>query len=179
MTKIGTVSLETTRWFLVLCVAIFFGFFGFADEARKNYKLAYTSVAKRVGLTTAGTSTAVGDSMFNSKSGGMTSTNGQRLPVIVTKETLQRRDSNASFDEKLTDFTVSLDYGAFDAVKDMPGSPIDDYSSSSGSSAGSIAEVPRAVTRSHHLEPTSPLVRVPSHSVDAPSTPVIHTQEIV
>ena len=46
------VSLELSRWFVVLCAFIFFSFFGFADEARKHYKLAYVSVAKRVGLST-------------------------------------------------------------------------------------------------------------------------------
>ena len=111
-------------------------------------------------------------SYSNSKSGGITSTNGQRLPVIVTQETTQRRDSGISFDEKLTDFTMSLDYSAFDAVKDQPPSPIDDSSSSSGSSAASIAEVPRA-----HLNPPS-LSRVPSHSIDMPLTPVMHPHDM-
>ena len=32
-------SFETTRWSAVLCAFVFFGFFGFADEARKNYRL--------------------------------------------------------------------------------------------------------------------------------------------
>jgi len=32
-------SIETTRWSAVLCAFVFFGFFGFADEARKNYRL--------------------------------------------------------------------------------------------------------------------------------------------
>ncbi|KAE9383748.1 pheromone receptor [Gymnopus androsaceus JB14] len=32
------ISLETTRWFVVVCAIVFFGFFGFADEARKHYR---------------------------------------------------------------------------------------------------------------------------------------------
>jgi len=43
---------EFYRWSLVLCAFIFFAFFGFADEARKHYRLVYTSIASRVGLTT-------------------------------------------------------------------------------------------------------------------------------
>jgi hypothetical protein len=51
----AVLSIEFSRWFLVVCALVFFAFFGFADEARKNYRLAYVSVAKRVGLSTAGT----------------------------------------------------------------------------------------------------------------------------
>ncbi|KAE9393918.1 pheromone receptor [Gymnopus androsaceus JB14] len=47
-------ALETTRWFVVMCAIIFFAYFGFADEARKNYRAAIGSVAKRVGLSTGG-----------------------------------------------------------------------------------------------------------------------------
>jgi len=52
MDNLSVVSIELSRWFLVICAFIFFAFFGFADEARKNYRLVYTSVAKRVGLST-------------------------------------------------------------------------------------------------------------------------------
>ena len=45
-------SLETMRWALVACAFIFFGFFGFAHEARKHYRLVYTSLANRIGLST-------------------------------------------------------------------------------------------------------------------------------
>jgi len=43
-------TLELSRWSLVLCALIFFGFFGFADEARRNYHLIYWSVARRFGV---------------------------------------------------------------------------------------------------------------------------------
>lgn len=45
-------SLESTRWSVVFCAFVFFAFFGFADEARKNYRYAFQSVAKRVGIST-------------------------------------------------------------------------------------------------------------------------------
>jgi len=32
-------SLETSRWSAVLCAFVFFGFFGFSEEARRNYRL--------------------------------------------------------------------------------------------------------------------------------------------
>lgn len=43
---------EFYRWLIVAVAFIFFGFFGFADEARKHYRLVYTSLASRVGLST-------------------------------------------------------------------------------------------------------------------------------
>jgi hypothetical protein len=46
---VAIVGLETTRWVAVLCVFVFFGFFGFADEAMKNYRLLASTVAKRLG----------------------------------------------------------------------------------------------------------------------------------
>ncbi len=45
-------DLEMYRWSLVLCAFIFFALFGFADEARKNYRRVYTSIASRIGFST-------------------------------------------------------------------------------------------------------------------------------
>ena len=45
-------SLEMFRWLLVACALIFFAFFGFADEARQHYRLAYKSLAGRIGFST-------------------------------------------------------------------------------------------------------------------------------
>ncbi|KAH7882764.1 pheromone A receptor-domain-containing protein [Phlebopus sp. FC_14] len=45
------VAMELTRWFVVVCAFIFFGFFGFAAEARKNYRAAFCAVAKGLGFT--------------------------------------------------------------------------------------------------------------------------------
>ncbi|EDR00818.1 STE3-like pheromone receptor [Laccaria bicolor S238N-H82] len=46
-----SVTLEFSRWSVVFCALLFFGFFGFADEARKHYRLAYWAIAKRFGVT--------------------------------------------------------------------------------------------------------------------------------
>lgn len=45
-------ALELSRWLCVACALLFFAFFGFADEAKKNYRSAISSVAKRVGMST-------------------------------------------------------------------------------------------------------------------------------
>lgn len=46
MSTRNIVSLEMGRWSVVFCSILFFAFFGFADEARKNYKLAYFTICK-------------------------------------------------------------------------------------------------------------------------------------
>ncbi|KAG5641424.1 hypothetical protein DXG03_005250 [Asterophora parasitica] len=48
--RIQVVTLELARWSLVFCALLFFAFFGFADESRKHYKLAYWAGAKRFGV---------------------------------------------------------------------------------------------------------------------------------
>ncbi|EIM84333.1 fungal pheromone STE3G-protein-coupled receptor, partial [Stereum hirsutum FP-91666 SS1] len=51
--SLSVMNFEIYRWFLVLAAFVFFSFFGFADEARKHYRLVYTSVASRLGYSTA------------------------------------------------------------------------------------------------------------------------------
>jgi hypothetical protein len=46
---IAIALLETTRWAAVLCAFVFFGFFGFAEEAKENYRLLASTIAKRLG----------------------------------------------------------------------------------------------------------------------------------
>jgi hypothetical protein len=43
-------ALELHRWFLVLSAFLYFAFFGFAEEARKNYRLAYSFASSRLRL---------------------------------------------------------------------------------------------------------------------------------
>ncbi|EIN05681.1 STE3-domain-containing protein [Punctularia strigosozonata HHB-11173 SS5] len=46
----NVVSLELSRWSVPACAIIFLLFFGFAEEARRHYKLAFWFVAKRLGF---------------------------------------------------------------------------------------------------------------------------------
>ena len=51
------VELEMFRWLLVLCAFIFFAFFGFAEEARTNYRRVYRWLVGHFGyFTPSGTS---------------------------------------------------------------------------------------------------------------------------
>ena len=45
-------GIELTRYLTVFCAFVFFAFFGFADEARRNYRIVYISFAKKIGLLT-------------------------------------------------------------------------------------------------------------------------------
>lgn len=45
-------------WLTIACAIIFFLFFGLAEEARTHYRLAFTTVAKKLGYSTAGTLTS-------------------------------------------------------------------------------------------------------------------------
>lgn len=50
MSKLLTVSFELTRWLAPFSAILFFIFFGFAEEAKKQYGAAITSVLKRCGI---------------------------------------------------------------------------------------------------------------------------------
>lgn len=45
------VAMEFTRWLPPFCALVFFAFFGFADEARKNYRALFWRIAKPLGFT--------------------------------------------------------------------------------------------------------------------------------
>jgi pheromone a factor receptor len=126
-------SLETTRWAAVLCAFVFFGFFGFADEAKKNYRLLASTVSKRLGYTTFTDSAAISDSMVKSGTGSKT---GISLPVFITQQIESKRDSFDSFSDKLSTSIIINDYDL-----KVPYSPTEQSSSSSSSSM--IDEVPR------------------------------------
>ncbi|TFK95865.1 putative fungal pheromoneG-protein-coupled receptor [Pterulicium gracile] len=45
------VSLQLSRWAPILCAFVFFMFFGFAEESRKNYAALFRSIARYIGLS--------------------------------------------------------------------------------------------------------------------------------
>lgn len=44
------ISIELSRWLSIVCAWVFFLFFGFADEARRNYQRLFLTILKRVGI---------------------------------------------------------------------------------------------------------------------------------
>ncbi|KAJ7643171.1 pheromone B alpha 1 receptor [Mycena polygramma] len=170
-------SLETTRWATVACALLFFGYFGFADEAIKNYRHYFFTVAKRVGYTHASFGSGVTSSSgATSKQMSSSGRGASTLPVFIRKETAQKRDSFDSF----SDTDMSASYGALDYDKEksfgalsltmgdvggmLPDYKESDYSTSSptdsASSTGSPISSDAASSR-----PASPSP-APSHAHD-------------
>lgn len=173
------VTFELYRWTCVLCALAFFAFFGFADEARKNYRLFASTVTKRFGFTTFTESTAISNSYANSSlhfasehalikplysmvKSGTSSKGGVSLPVFVTQQIESKRDSFDSSSDKLS---TSITIGEYD-LKVQPYTPTEQSNSSSSSSMISVVDdipqVPESV-----LDPAS--VRRPSVP-DAPKS---------
>jgi len=164
MSDAAVLSIELSRWFLVICAFIFFAFFGFADEARKNYRLAYVSVTKRVGLSTAGTVSSGGSWSTGSKSEMAYNSRTGTMPVFITQRTDQKRDSLTSFS---TDISIGEFNIAFDDAKEIPYSPTD-------TATGSISKesLPRAAVDGQTVPlPDAPALARPDPVLDINSVP--------
>lgn len=59
---VTVVAIELSRWSLPFCAILFFLFFGFAEEARRHYKLAFWWVMKPFGLKPSSRKSAKGTS---------------------------------------------------------------------------------------------------------------------
>ncbi|KZT00247.1 putative fungal pheromoneG-protein-coupled receptor [Laetiporus sulphureus 93-53] len=101
-------AIQFTIWDPIACALLFFLFFGCAEEARKHYSTALTSVVKRVGISTSfltRTGSASNASMGGSKlpSGGLARVT---IPSFVQRKT--RNASVTSFSDRLS-ISVSFD----------------------------------------------------------------------
>ena len=145
------VVLETNRWIGVLCALLFFAFFGFAEEAKQNYRLFASTVTKRLGITTFTQSTVNDPYVYSSlhfASGhvlsqslySMGSQGSVSFPVFITQQVASKRGSLDSFSDKLS---TSITVGEYD-LKVRPQSSAEQPISSSSSSVMPAAdEVPR------------------------------------
>lgn len=75
-------TLELSRWTLVFCALLFFGFFGFADEARKNYRLAYWTCLKRFGIAPPSKTSSISNVHFGFSP--MKNSTAGKLPVFIS-----------------------------------------------------------------------------------------------
>jgi len=110
------VSIELTRWATIVCAFEFFGLFGFAREARKHYRIAINSIAKRVGYSTFVISGSANSSVPNHS---MTKSGPGIMPIFISREAVTKRDSFASFS---TDLSLGDVGDTLDPVKE-PHSP--------------------------------------------------------
>ncbi|KAG0694465.1 pheromone A receptor-domain-containing protein [Suillus ampliporus] len=168
MSNPTVLSIELSRWLLVVCALVFFAFFGFAEEARKNYRLAYTSVVKRVGLSTGNMSSAGSWTANGSKSEMAYNSRTGTMPVFITQRTEQKRDSLTSFS---TDISIGEFNIAFDEAKGIPYSPTETVT-------GSISKesLPITPVDGHAIFlPDLPAVARPDPTLDINSVPRLVT----
>ncbi|KAG2029751.1 pheromone A receptor-domain-containing protein [Suillus americanus] len=87
------IAVQLTRWFVVICAFVFFVFFGFAAEARKNYGIAFWWVAKIFGFHPAKPQQRMNSNEFNRapRAPAVLPSAGS-LPVYVVKE--RKRNSS-------------------------------------------------------------------------------------
>lgn len=181
-------SLEFNQWAFVVCALVFFLIFGMAEEARKHYRAAYTTVAKRVGIST-GTIDSSGfgfsqyvssylvfltTSNFNitrrSKGSKVTSSGFGRvtIPTFIQRNA-SKRDSLTSFSDRLSTISVG------DLVNEEK-QPYSSAGSSSGSSAYLSSPIDEKAAKQLNIEeiavpaPVHNAHDIQRHTPDVPST---------
>jgi hypothetical protein len=104
---------ELSRWVGVICAFFFFGFFDFAAEARKNYRLAFWAFAKRCGFTPP----ADGSLPFprlrlpwtkpKPAAPFATSDGGKSLPISLPLTPIKKRPDSSLFGDSRTEYDTS------------------------------------------------------------------------
>lgn len=121
LSKWNTLSFYLDRWFIIFCALVFFAFFGFAEESRKNYAKVYWSVAKRFGYYPPVRGLSIsGSSAYRTPGIPQMSANGQGgLRVLVSTDAkLEKRDSFlSSIGDLSSSFTMDE---TFDERKTSP-----------------------------------------------------------
>jgi pheromone a factor receptor len=124
-------SCELTRWGVILCAYLIFGFFGFTNEAKRNYRLLASKIAKPLGFTIPIEKVPKPGPCIIDHSLHFA------LPVSITQQTVSATGSDSFSDKSSTGVDkFNLDLEA------QPGSPTKRLTSTSSTSF-SIDEVPR------------------------------------
>ncbi|TBU43027.1 putative fungal pheromoneG-protein-coupled receptor, partial [Dichomitus squalens] len=154
-------------WMPIACALVFFLFFGLAEEARKHYKLAMTSIAKKVGISTMERSSEFDSSV--SKTVGLS---GTALPTFIDR-TIRRASLDSVFsDDQSAGHSAE---GSHDKALHSP----------SGLSVGSSTFIGSPVSekdQEHAIHPVPPLpslpfMRVPDSSAVHHPTPLKSSEE--
>jgi len=165
-------NLEMFRWLLPLAAFIFFGYFGFADEARQHYRLAFRSIATRVGFSTASL-TFQGSSNASSSITHMKNKGDVSISVVATSR--NKRDSMLSFTDQLSIPSISIPNDLKSDIKIEEFSPSETMVSSTstdsldhGASHLTVVALPALPPSSvppHHADSAEPTVRTYSSDV--------------
>ncbi|KAI0641059.1 STE3-domain-containing protein [Trametes meyenii] len=174
-------AMDAKRWTVIGCCILFFLFFGLAEEARKHYRLALSSVAKRVGITTFDRST--GFSSTGSK-GGSSGFGRVTIPTFVQRGT--RRGSMDSFSDRLST-NISIGDVVDEKGVYAPYSPVQSSAGASSTQLGSPIDDEKGVSPIEPLPPVSfpaPPKRVYNpesptrRSADVPMSPPVRPHSI-
>ena len=135
--RISLYSYEVTRWGVILCAYLFFGFFGFNNEAKRNYRLLASTIAKFLGFTifAEGTSTTSGSRVIDHSLHFAPS-------VSFTQQTVSASDSDSLSDKSsdaVNKFDIDLEIQPHSHVKQFT------VTSSTNSSAGEVPQAPELV----------------------------------
>ncbi|KAH8114854.1 pheromone A receptor-domain-containing protein [Phellopilus nigrolimitatus] len=127
LSKWTVLSFYLDRWFIIFCAAVFFAFFGFAEESRKNYYKIYWTIAKRFGYYPASRS-HTHTSLSACRTPRLPTMSSSRGIDITKKGTHEKRGSFiSSVDGLSTSFTVDTIYGEHKLAssEDISLSPVD------------------------------------------------------
>lgn len=120
LNRLFVISVYFSRWFIVFAAFIFFAFFGFAEESRKNYAKLYWRIAKRFGRYPKPAGTAFSGSSFirtpnlPNISATSASSNGNGLKAFSRNEKVKRDSLLSSIADLDSSITVDI---AFDDRK--------------------------------------------------------------
>jgi len=198
-----SVALRMTRWSIVACGLIFFAFFGFAEEARRHYRLAFKFVAKSLGFSTGTVSTSKTTSSFgNDRLSQMALRDRTTFPSFARTSPTLKRDSVQSSSSlfKTARNSIATITDAVDPQKKdednppalsivIPQSPGEESILSSPtlhSASGAIDSLDPLADQSHTLpneshdgdEESSPSTPRPASPEDTPSTPMGPRREL-
>jgi pheromone a factor receptor len=123
MLPVQRLALELDRWAIVISAFCFFGFFGFTDEARKNYRLLASTLAKSLGYT------AFTERAATSDPPGVDVSLHFASHTFVTQQTESRGDSSSFSDRS----SISAAVNECD-VKLQPHSSVEELTSSNSPS---------------------------------------------
>ncbi|KAK7680857.1 hypothetical protein QCA50_016167 [Cerrena zonata] len=156
------------QWAFIGCALVFFLIFGVAEEARKHYRAAYTSVAKRVGLSTG----EIDSSGFTQSKGSKITSSGfgrATIPTFIQPHTTKR---DSMFSDRLSqisvgDFHYDDEKHPYSPTESSAGSST--YLGSPASEKGQEHQIPDVVEVPKAPEPIHNVDTVQRHTPDVPS----------
>lgn len=96
------VALELSRWVIPVCAILFFGFFGFADEAQRNYSRVFAFCVSRIPFTTSvKITTAKPKATHYYRTSASRMTASGTLPIYVSRTYQSRKNSVDSMENAI------------------------------------------------------------------------------